>query len=124
MRRTRFYNALHRVAGGRIRSNYASRALYISATLTSFFDAPLAAQVGEDAYFIRENAMGVADGVGRWAENCNRTENTDSEAMKTIFGADSSNAPSFMGTALQNLNILKQANFSLRVRLAVTVKQY
>lgn len=26
----------------------------------------LAVQVGEDAYFIRENAMGVADGVGGW----------------------------------------------------------
>ncbi|KAJ7233039.1 phosphatase 2C-like domain-containing protein [Mycena rebaudengoi] len=30
-------------------------------------DAPLAVQVGEDAYFIRDNAMGVADGVGGWA---------------------------------------------------------
>ncbi|KAJ6568341.1 hypothetical protein DFH09DRAFT_918021 [Mycena vulgaris] len=30
-------------------------------------DAPLAVQVGEDAYFVRENAMGVADGVGGWA---------------------------------------------------------
>jgi hypothetical protein len=27
----------------------------------------LAVQVGEDAYFIRDNAMGVADGVGGWA---------------------------------------------------------
>ena len=30
-------------------------------------DLGLAVQVGEDAYFIRENAMGVADGVGGWA---------------------------------------------------------
>ena len=29
-------------------------------------DATLATQVGEDAYFITENAMGVADGVGGW----------------------------------------------------------
>lgn len=29
-------------------------------------DAALATQVGEDAYFITENAMGVADGVGGW----------------------------------------------------------
>ncbi|KAJ7600397.1 phosphatase 2C-like domain-containing protein [Mycena floridula] len=29
-------------------------------------DLNLAVQVGEDAYFIRENAMGVADGVGGW----------------------------------------------------------
>ncbi|KZS93908.1 hypothetical protein SISNIDRAFT_401072, partial [Sistotremastrum niveocremeum HHB9708] len=29
----------------------------------------LAVQVGEDAYFIRENAMGVADGVGGWARS-------------------------------------------------------
>jgi hypothetical protein len=28
-----------------------------------------AVQVGEDAYFIRENAMGIADGVGGWARN-------------------------------------------------------
>lgn len=30
-------------------------------------DLSLAVQVGEDAYFIRENAMGVADGVGGWS---------------------------------------------------------
>ncbi|KAH7908687.1 hypothetical protein BJ138DRAFT_1068361, partial [Hygrophoropsis aurantiaca] len=30
-------------------------------------DLSLAVQVGEDAYFIRDNAMGVADGVGGWA---------------------------------------------------------
>ena len=29
----------------------------------------LAVQVGEDAYFIRENAMGVADGVGGWSSH-------------------------------------------------------
>lgn len=28
----------------------------------------LSVQVGEDAYFIRENAIGVADGVGGWAK--------------------------------------------------------
>ena len=27
----------------------------------------LAVQIGEDAYFVRDNAMGVADGVGGWA---------------------------------------------------------
>lgn len=27
-----------------------------------------AVQVGEDAYFVRENAMGIADGVGGWAK--------------------------------------------------------
>lgn len=30
-------------------------------------DLGLSVQVGEDAYFIRDNAMGVADGVGGWA---------------------------------------------------------
>lgn len=29
-------------------------------------DATFATQVGEDAYFVTENAMGVADGVGGW----------------------------------------------------------
>ncbi|KZV63038.1 hypothetical protein PENSPDRAFT_657624 [Peniophora sp. CONT] len=29
----------------------------------------LAVNVGEDAYFVRENAMGVADGVGGWSRN-------------------------------------------------------
>jgi hypothetical protein len=29
-------------------------------------DSNLSVQVGEDAYFIRDNAMGVADGVGGW----------------------------------------------------------
>jgi hypothetical protein len=27
----------------------------------------LAVQIGEDAYFVRDNAMGVADGVGGWS---------------------------------------------------------
>lgn len=31
-------------------------------------DMKLSVQVGEDAYFIRDNAMGVADGVGGWAK--------------------------------------------------------
>lgn len=31
-------------------------------------DLDLAIQVGEDAYFVRDNAMGVADGVGGWAK--------------------------------------------------------
>ncbi|EKM77252.1 hypothetical protein AGABI1DRAFT_108357 [Agaricus bisporus var. burnettii JB137-S8] len=31
--------------------------------------ASLAVQVGEDAYFVRDNAMGVADGVGGWAKS-------------------------------------------------------
>ncbi|KAH7886646.1 phosphatase 2C-like domain-containing protein [Phlebopus sp. FC_14] len=34
---------------------------------TPIEDLSLAVQVGEDAYFIRENAMGVADGVGGWS---------------------------------------------------------
>lgn len=32
-------------------------------------DQHLSVQVGEDAYFIRDNAMGVADGVGGWARS-------------------------------------------------------
>ncbi|KAG6914551.1 hypothetical protein DXG01_016660 [Tephrocybe rancida] len=31
-------------------------------------------QVGEDAYFVREGAVGVADGVGGWARNLNGSE--------------------------------------------------
>lgn len=33
----------------------------------------LSVQVGEDAYFMRENAMGVADGVGGWARKASVT---------------------------------------------------
>ncbi|EAU84604.2 hypothetical protein CC1G_00123 [Coprinopsis cinerea okayama7 len=32
-------------------------------------DLSLAVQVGEDAYFVRDNAMGVADGVGGWTRS-------------------------------------------------------
>jgi len=35
-------------------------------------DLNLAVQVGEDAYFIRDNAMGIADGVGGWSRSNNR----------------------------------------------------
>ncbi|KIJ92334.1 hypothetical protein K443DRAFT_13682 [Laccaria amethystina LaAM-08-1] len=34
-------------------------------------DINLAVQVGEDAYFIRDNAMGIADGVGGWSRSNN-----------------------------------------------------
>ena len=43
-------------------------------------DLGLAVQVGEDAYFIRDNAMGVADGVGGWARSrpdCARSSSND-----------------------------------------------
>ncbi|KAI0338170.1 hypothetical protein BDW22DRAFT_1363302 [Trametopsis cervina] len=36
-----------------------------------------AVQVGEDAYFIRDNAMGVADGVGGWAKARSRSEHDE-----------------------------------------------
>ncbi|KAF5348239.1 hypothetical protein D9756_010505 [Leucocoprinus leucothites] len=32
-------------------------------------DVALSVQVGEDAYFVRDNAMGVADGVGGWSKS-------------------------------------------------------
>lgn len=38
-----------------------------STTATPDHDPCLSVQVGEDAYFVRDNAMGVADGVGGWA---------------------------------------------------------
>ncbi|TFK35859.1 hypothetical protein BDQ12DRAFT_266453 [Crucibulum laeve] len=37
-------------------------------------DLNLAVQVGEDAYFVRDNAMGVADGVGGWTRVKGRGE--------------------------------------------------
>ena len=36
-------------------------------------DMDMAQQVGEDAYFLREDAMGVADGVGGWNSRGNRS---------------------------------------------------
>ncbi len=32
------------------------------------FDLNTSIQVGEDAYFTRQDAMGVADGVGGWSD--------------------------------------------------------
>lgn len=46
--------------------NDGSRPSSLSAG-TSSEDLHLASAVGEDAYFVRENAMGVADGVGGWS---------------------------------------------------------
>lgn len=37
-------------------------------TSPSLQEGSQAVQVGEDAYFIRENAMGIADGVGGWSK--------------------------------------------------------
>ena len=36
---------------------------------SSYPHSHLSVQVGEDAYFVRDNAMGIADGVGGWARS-------------------------------------------------------
>lgn len=43
-------------------------------------DLGLAVQIGEDAYFVRDNAMGVADGVGGWAK-ASRTKSISPDAV-------------------------------------------
>ncbi|KZT67545.1 hypothetical protein DAEQUDRAFT_388416 [Daedalea quercina L-15889] len=43
-----------------------------------------AVQVGEDAYFVRDNAMGVADGVGGWSKN-RRTANVAEPSPSALF---------------------------------------
>ncbi|TFK71397.1 hypothetical protein BDN72DRAFT_837606 [Pluteus cervinus] len=48
-------------------------------------DANLAVQVGEDAYFIRDNAMGVADGVGGWAKSKHNDLSLTSQSPSAMF---------------------------------------
>ncbi|KAI9058905.1 hypothetical protein FKP32DRAFT_1688401 [Trametes sanguinea] len=43
-----------------------------------------AVQVGEDAYFVRDNAMGVADGVGGWSR-IRRTANPTDPSPSALF---------------------------------------
>ncbi|KAI8995210.1 hypothetical protein BD414DRAFT_513039 [Trametes punicea] len=43
-----------------------------------------AVQVGEDAYFVRDNAMGVADGVGGWSR-LRRTANASEPSPSALF---------------------------------------
>ncbi|KAI0739477.1 phosphatase 2C-like domain-containing protein [Daedaleopsis nitida] len=43
-----------------------------------------AVQVGEDAYFVRDNAMGVADGVGGWSR-LRRTANSAEPSASALF---------------------------------------
>lgn len=51
-------------------------------------DMGLAVQIGEDAYFIRDDAMGVADGVGGWAKARSRDiHSRRSNASKTTPSA-------------------------------------
>ncbi|KAF9523003.1 hypothetical protein CPB83DRAFT_910953 [Crepidotus variabilis] len=38
-------------------------------TASSLPHTSLSVQIGEDAYFVRDNAMGIADGVGGWARS-------------------------------------------------------
>ncbi|KAI0740415.1 phosphatase 2C-like domain-containing protein [Earliella scabrosa] len=47
-------------------------------------DLGRAVQVGEDAYFVRDNAMGVADGVGGWSR-LRRTANTAEPTASALF---------------------------------------
>jgi len=56
-----------RVAGSDGRGGLPSA----SASQTPLQTRSSAVQVGEDAYFVRDNAMGVADGVGGWSK-CSR----------------------------------------------------
>ncbi|TFK27105.1 hypothetical protein FA15DRAFT_666844 [Coprinopsis marcescibilis] len=57
----------------RCRSNDVHRGIHTRLTppCSSPDDLPLAVQVGEDAYFVRDNAMGIADGVGGWTKSKN-----------------------------------------------------
>ncbi|KIY63616.1 protein serine/threonine phosphatase 2C [Cylindrobasidium torrendii FP15055 ss-10] len=43
------------------------------------------AQVGEDAYFVRKNAMGVADGVGGWAKSTKGKERATEQSGSAVF---------------------------------------
>ncbi|KAJ7483235.1 hypothetical protein FB451DRAFT_954247, partial [Mycena latifolia] len=45
-------------------ARHHARSLHTQAQMT---DGERGVQVGEDVYSIRENVMGVADGVGGWA---------------------------------------------------------
>ncbi|KAI0665465.1 phosphatase 2C-like domain-containing protein [Trametes maxima] len=47
-------------------------------------DLGRAVQVGEDAYFVRDNAMGVADGVGGWSR-LHRTTNVAEPSASALF---------------------------------------
>ncbi|KAI0349827.1 hypothetical protein OH77DRAFT_1525352 [Trametes cingulata] len=47
-------------------------------------DLGRAVQVGEDAYFVRDNAMGVADGVGGWSR-LRRTANAAEPSPSALF---------------------------------------
>jgi len=46
-----------------------------------------AVQVGEDAYFVRDNAMGVADGVGGWSRLRRHAKNGDTEPSPSALFA-------------------------------------
>ncbi|KAG6840100.1 hypothetical protein C0991_008976 [Blastosporella zonata] len=41
----------------------------------------MAVQVGEDAYFVRPDSVGVADGVGGWAKRCIPADGTSPSAL-------------------------------------------
>lgn len=46
-----------------------------------------AVQVGEDAYFVRDNAMGVADGVGGWSKMRRQGKGVDAEPSASALFA-------------------------------------
>ncbi|KAH9946568.1 hypothetical protein B0H21DRAFT_822635 [Amylocystis lapponica] len=46
-----------------------------------------AVQVGEDAFFVRDNAMGVADGVGGWSRMHRTSKHNDSEPSPSALFA-------------------------------------
>ncbi|KAK7460602.1 hypothetical protein VKT23_009322 [Stygiomarasmius scandens] len=54
-------------------------------TAAAHDDAHLAVGVGEDAYFIRNNAMGVADGVGGWSKGKHAVRSSSSSTPSAVF---------------------------------------
>ncbi|PPQ73035.1 hypothetical protein CVT24_001415 [Panaeolus cyanescens] len=54
-------------------------------TSNSYAHTALSVQVGEDAYFIRDNAMGIADGVGGWAKSANYPQSPQIPTPSALF---------------------------------------
>ncbi|KII84710.1 hypothetical protein PLICRDRAFT_57238 [Plicaturopsis crispa FD-325 SS-3] len=61
------------------------RRAHASGTQQSDGPMDLAVQVGEDAYFVRDNAMGVADGVGGWARSSRHDTSTPAPSPSALF---------------------------------------
>jgi hypothetical protein len=79
---------------------------------TSSSHSSISAQVGEDAYFRRADAIGVADGIGGWSDTAGKLKQVPKKGTKNFF---------FSELCVTN-NFFSRINFYIQVQARLYIQ--